>query len=81
MDTTKPPETKSPDTRPYRRRDADSLFVMGCFFTVLSIAVLVGTFWAEDAQARLVNVVSGAVLFLLGIGAAAYGLSVKRKRS
>lgn len=79
FDPSAAPEDQPPNKEVYRRRDADSLFVIGCFFIVLAIAVLVGTHWAETERARVVNVVAGGLLLLIGLGAAGYGLAVKLK--
>lgn len=56
-------------TQQYRSRDAASFLVMGSFFVVLALLVLLGTFWSEDFSFPVVlNVVSGVVLLLVGLG-------------
>lgn len=62
----------------YRRRDADTLFVMGIFFTILALAVLLGTLWTTGTKALVVNLVSGGILLLIGLGTFVHGLRGKR---
>jgi len=75
------PEAEARERREtYRRRDSDSLFVMGIFFTVLSVAVLVGSFWADGTKALVVNLFSGGILLAIGAGSVAYGASGKWRK-
>ena len=72
------PEAEARERREtYRRRDSDSLFVMGIFFTVLSLAVLVGSLWADGTKALVVNLFSGGILLAIGVGSVLYGVSAK----
>ena len=52
-----------------RRRDAGSLKIVGWFFLILGSLVMLGTFWARGNQrAMIVNVCSGALIAVIGIG-------------
>ncbi|MCL4219044.1 MAG: hypothetical protein KJ052_18840 [Candidatus Hydrogenedentes bacterium] len=73
-----PNEFKAPDQSHHTRRDAETLFLLGIFVTVLSIAVLIGTFFAHRQHAAIVNVCAGTVLLLVGLGFTWRGWSVKR---
>ncbi len=69
-----PTELETPD---YRERDAATLKILGFFFAVLGVLVLVGSYWSlENPRALIVNLASGAVLTLIGIGMIIY---VRRK--
>jgi putative Mn2+ efflux pump MntP len=52
----------------HTRRDAATLKVLGTFITALAIPVLIGTIWATNFHAVVVNMLAG--LILLGIGVA-----------
>jgi len=63
------PEPTEPETTDYRERDAASIKILGFFFTLLGVLVLVGTFWTlHNIRAVTVNLASGAVLTLVGLG-------------
>ncbi len=63
------PEPTELDKTSHRERDAASLKILGFFFTVLGILVLIGTLWSlGDTRAMVVNIVSGAVLLVVGLG-------------
>jgi len=60
-------------------RDGISLLMMGAFFSVLAVLVLIGTFWAlGQFRAAVVNFTAGAIL--LGIGLTLLGVG-KRFRA
>ena len=52
----------------HTRRDAETQFLLGGFVFILSLPVLVGTFWAETSRQAIVNVCAGLVLLVLGVG-------------
>ena len=62
-----------PDDRhaEYRGRDAASLVIIGGFFVLLAVLVLLGSFAAGGAEvesaARIVNLAAGVILLLIGI--------------
>ena len=62
------------------KRDGETNMAVGLFLFVLSLPVLLGTFWALDRpRAAFVNAVCGGVLFLVGAAVILYGwLSVRR---
>lgn len=63
-----------------RDRDALSLLLVGSFFAVLAVLVLIGTWWTlERPRAAWVNVVSGALLMAIGLGMVAMGLRMRRR--
>lgn len=48
-------------------RDAITLKILGIFFLIIGLLVLVGTFWAiGNYRAVVVNLVSGFVLLVVG---------------
>ena len=60
--------TKS-DLDDFKNRDASSLKILGFFFTILAVQILIGTFWSlDDYRAVVVNLICGAVLLAVGIG-------------
>ena len=65
------PEPPKLDQTDHAERDAASLRILGFFFTVLGLLVLVGTYWTprdENMRATIVNAVSGGVLTAIGAG-------------
>lgn len=48
------------------RRDADTQIVLGIFISIIALPVIVGTLWAEETHAMIVNIIAG--LTLLGVG-------------
>lgn len=60
-------------------RDAASLRILGSFFLVLGVLVLIGTFWTLDnARAMVVNLGSGLVLG--GVGGLMIMASARRSK-
>ncbi len=67
------PEPLKVDATDPSERDAASLKILGFFFTVLGLLVLVGTLWSLDnTRAIIVNVASGATLVAVGLGMTAF---------
>jgi len=59
-----PEHTKSEN----RSRDASSLLLLGTFFTVLAVLVLLGTLWTLDRpRPMVVNLVAGGLLLAIGL--------------
>ena len=63
-----------------RRRDATSLGVLGGFFCVFALLVLVATSWEERSHAAAVNVAAGCVLLAIGVGMLLASRSLARRR-
>ena len=68
-----------PDPHLHNRRDAETLGMLGLFITVLSVAVLIGTFFAERQHAMVVNVIAGLVLLAIGAGFIGRALWIRRR--
>ena len=52
-----------------QQRDADTLRVLGIFFSVMGALVLLGTFWAIGKMAAvIVSLLSGGILLAIGLG-------------
>ncbi len=63
----------------HRSRDAASLLLMGAFFAVMGLLVLVGSFWAaERFRAMVVNTGAGVILSAIGIGMLYWGWRLRR---
>ncbi len=72
------PEPSDMDTTDHGERDVASIKILGFFFTVLGLLVLVGTFATLDnPRGAIVNAISGLVLATIG---AAMLLWAKRAR-
>ncbi len=63
----------------HRERDAASLTIIGGFFAVLSVFVLIGTFFEDRIHAQVVNVAAGLILLLVGVGMIAFGRRLKNR--
>lgn len=60
--------TEKKDTG-FRRRDGNSLVLLGGFFMVIAVLVLCGIFWShEEMSVIVVNLVAGAALLAIGGG-------------
>ncbi len=65
-----------------QQRDASSLRVLGLFFTILGVLVLIGTVWTRnDLHAAVVNASSGIVLLTVGIGTITIGRRIGRRKA
>lgn len=51
----------------HRERDAASFTIIGGFFAVLSVFVLIGTFFEDRGHGQIVNVAAGLILLIVGI--------------
>jgi hypothetical protein len=60
----------------HTKRDAETLFVLGLFVTVLAVPVLIGTIWAQTGIQTVVNLVAGIILLGIGVGMVLRGRSV-----
>ena len=63
----------------HRERDAASLTIIGGFFAILSVFVLIGTFFEDSYEGRVVNVAAGLILLLVGLGMLAFGRRLKNR--
>jgi len=54
--------------RDHNNRDAETLKMLGIFMGVLSIPVLIATFWAGMPFAMGINFISGLILLGVGVG-------------
>lgn len=57
----------------HTRRDAETALLLGGFVFIMSIPVLIGTFFAQQTHAQIVNFIAGIVLLGVGAGIAAWG--------
>ena len=65
----------------HTKRDAETQTVIGLFVIVMSIFVLIGTFYAVRPHAMIVNVVAGSILLGIGVGMVVLGRRTGRKIS
>ena len=64
-----------------RARDATSFLLLGSFFSILAILVLIGTLWTLDRpRAMAVNLSAGGVLLSIGLVMLYAGRRVQRSR-
>lgn len=76
--STPTPETHESEAR---QRDALSLLMVGGFFALLAVMVLIGTWWTlERPRAAAVNVASGLLLLVIGLGMIAVGRAMRRRQ-
>jgi len=71
--------SQDPDPHYHSRRDAETLGMLGTFISILSVAVLIGTFYAERQHAMVVNVIAGLVLLSIGAGFIARAIWISRR--
>jgi hypothetical protein len=57
-----------------------TFFLLGGFFAVMAVLVLVGTWWAVGRyHAMIINLVAGILLLVIGVGMISYGFYLRRK--
>ena len=68
------------DPKEHRARDAATLLVIGSFFALLAVLVLLGSFWAEELDFPVVvNVAAGVLLMLVGLGMVLMSRRLRRR--
>ncbi len=67
-----------PEQGHHTKRDAETLFMLGLFLSVLGVTVLIETAWIDRPHAIAANVVSGLALLGLGSGWIIRGWWVKK---
>lgn len=63
----------------HTQRDAETQTALGIFVIVISLPVLVGTFWAVRPHAMAVNVIAGFVLLGVGVALVVWGRVTAKK--
>lgn len=58
--------SEKPMGHEHTKRDAESLWAIGIFLVVLSVPVLIGTFFEVERFAQIVNVIAGGTILLIG---------------
>lgn len=69
----RPPEPPEKHVTEHSRRDAESAIMLGGFVVLVSIPVLIGTFFAKETHAQVVNLVAGLALLSIGAAIATWG--------
>jgi hypothetical protein len=59
---------ESPPRAKHAQRDAETLMLLGGFLLLLSVPVMIGSFWADDGFTVAVNLAAGLVLGGVGLG-------------
>ncbi len=57
----------------HRRRDGEVLTIIGSFFAILAVLVLIGTIFQGHREGMVVGIGAGLLLLLIGLGAASLG--------
>ena len=65
----------------YTKRDAETQTALGIFISVISIPVVIGTFWAQTTRAMVVNAIAGCVLLAIGVTLVVWGRKTIKKIS
>ena len=63
----------------HRKRDAEALTIIGFFFAVLAVLVLIGVVWHDRGRGLAVGIGAGVLLLTVGIGAVAIGVRLRRR--
>jgi drug/metabolite transporter (DMT)-like permease len=64
----------------HRSRDSITVTLLGAFITVLSVCVLIGTFFAQRPHAMAINAAAGVALLVFGVAFILWGRRMKRPR-
>lgn len=62
----------------HRRRDAEALTIIGAFFAVLAVMVLIGVVWFDRGDSLAVGAGAGLLLLVIGLGGVYVGRRLKR---
>jgi hypothetical protein len=65
---------------PGSERDAQVAAILGVFFVVLALPVLIGTGYAEIGIDRAINLVSGLLVLSVGLGFLGWARRLARRR-
>jgi len=68
-----------PNHEQHRDRDVASLMIIGGFFAILSVFVLIGTFFEDRGHGQIVNVGAGLILLLVGVVMMGFGQRLKKR--
>lgn len=63
----------------HRKRDAESLTIIGAFFALMAFLVLIGVVWHDRGVGLAVGIVAGLILMAVGVGAVLLGVRIKRR--
>ncbi len=63
----------------HRKRDAEVLTIIGGFFALLALLVLIGVVWHDRGRGLAVGLGAGILLLAIGLGAIAIGLRFRRR--
>ncbi len=71
--------SKNEQALAHRRRDAEALTIIGAFFAILAVMVLIGVVLHHELRAGLiVGLIAGVLLLAAGIGAVYIGIRLRR---
>ena len=71
-----PDKTKQDD---HTTRDLDTLVVIGSFLAIFGVAVMVAVFYTDTYHGKIVNLISGGLIFLIGLAGVIKGRWGKKK--
>ncbi len=62
----------------HRRRDAETLKIIGGFFAILAVLVLIGVIWHDSGEGLAVGIGAGVILLLIGLVSVRIGMHLGR---
>lgn len=60
-------------------RDLETLIVIGTFLAIFGVAVMIAVFYTDTFHGKIVNLISGGLIFLIGLAAIIKGRWGKKK--
>ena len=76
------PRDDSPAQTQHDKRDGESLLIMGGFFVVLAVAVMLGTQWDQwNEPVGVINIAASLALALVGVVMFVAGRVIRHRRA
>lgn len=67
------------EQKDHTTRDLDTLILLGTFLAVFGMAVMVAVFYTDTFHGKIVNLISGGLIFLIGLAGVIKGRWNRKK--
>ncbi|NOY57558.1 MAG: hypothetical protein GXO75_01310 [Calditrichaeota bacterium] len=67
------------EQKDHTARDLDTLILIGSFLAVFGVAVMIAVFYTDTFHGKIVNLISGGLIFLIGLAGVIKGRWNRKK--